>query len=73
MATANASKLNNTKKKVTRFFKEIRNELKKVIWPNRKQLINNTSTVLLSCLIVGIMLWVIDLMFGQIFKWFIAR
>lgn len=72
MAVANTSKFNKVKKDVTRFFKEIRMELKKVIWPNRKQLINNTTTVLVSCLIVGVLLWVIDLALGQLTSWFFA-
>lgn len=60
----------NEGKKVSRFkksgqglvklYKEIRAELKKVIWPNRTQLINNTSTVLLFCLIVGAIIWIVD-------------
>ena len=29
-------------KKVAKWFREMRSELKKVIWPTRKQLINNT-------------------------------
>ncbi len=73
MAVANTSKLNKVKKSFIRFFKEIRLELKKVIWPSRKQLINNTATVLASCLIVGVLLWVIDLGLGQLTQWFFSR
>ena len=40
-----------------KFFKGIRGELKKVIWPSRKQLINNTLTVFIFCLLVGVVLW----------------
>ncbi|MFZ5989374.1 MAG: preprotein translocase subunit SecE [Bacillota bacterium] len=54
------SKAANTKDKLVRFFKDIRSELKKVIWPSRSQLINNTLTVLLMCLLVGALIWVID-------------
>ena len=49
------------------------NKLKKVIWPNRKQLINNTVTVLVSCLLVGALLWIIDLFYGQLTAWFFTR
>ncbi len=45
---------------LVRLFKEVRAELKKVIWPNRTQLINNTATVLMFCLVVGIIIWVAD-------------
>ena len=44
----------------SKFFKDIRSELKKVIWPTRKQLINNTVTVLFACLFVGAIIWVVD-------------
>jgi preprotein translocase subunit SecE len=49
-----------------KFFGEIRLELKKVIWPNRKQLINNTSTVLLTCAFVGVIIVAFDFGIGQI-------
>lgn len=54
------SKFAATRKNFVRFFKDIRSELKKVIWPNKTQLINNTVTVLTCCLIVGLMIWIVD-------------
>jgi preprotein translocase subunit SecE len=59
------SKFGNLQKSFVRFFKEIRNELKKVIWLNREQLTNNTATVLLSSLIVGVIIWAADAVFTQ--------
>lgn len=73
MAITKVSKLNKVKQNTSRFLKEIRNELKKVIWPNRKQLINNTATVLLSCLFIGAILWILDLGLGEISKLVFAR
>ena len=52
--------------KTVRFVKEIRAELKKVIWPNRKQLTNNTITVLLASLLVGAIIWSADFILTQI-------
>lgn len=49
-----------TGKGMAKLFREIRAELKKVIWPSRSQLINNTATVLLFCLIVGAIIWAAD-------------
>lgn len=54
------SKFGMAKKNTTKFFSEIRHELKKVIWPNREQLTNNTVTVLLSCLVIGALIWIVD-------------
>ncbi len=54
------SRLGNFQKKFTRFFAEIKTELKKVIWPTWPQLMNNTVTVLLVCLIIGLIIWIAD-------------
>lgn len=59
------SRFKSTWKSLSRFFKDIRNELKKVVWLNRKQLVNNTITVLLACLIIGAVIWVADLVFAK--------
>jgi len=54
------SKFAAARKNIVRFFKEIRMELKKVVWPTRKQLVNNTITVLIACLIIGAIIWIVD-------------
>ncbi|HHY63435.1 MAG TPA: preprotein translocase subunit SecE [Clostridiaceae bacterium] len=54
-----------------RFIKEVRMEIKKVIWPTRQQLVNNTLTVLIACLMIGIIIWAADTglnaLFGLVF------
>lgn len=50
-------------KKPNRFFKyfrELKSELKKVVWPSRKQVVNNTGVVLAVMLIVGLFLTGVD-------------
>jgi len=47
-------------KKTVKFFKEVRSELKKVVWLTRKQLANNMIAVLAICLLFGIIIWVVD-------------
>jgi len=42
------------------FFKDIIQELKKVIWPTKQQLIKNTVTVIVVCLIMGSLIWLFD-------------
>ncbi len=56
----NVSKVDNARRNFTRFFREVRSELKKVIWPNREQLTNNTVTVLMACLLIGAIIWIFD-------------
>lgn len=51
-----------------RFFKEIRMEMKKVIWPTKQQLINNTLTVFAACLFIGAVIWIADAGLGILFR-----
>ena len=50
--------------RVKRWFREMRSELKKVVWPTRKQMINNTLIVLACVVVVGIFIWVFDAVSG---------
>ena len=45
------------------FFKDFKAELKKVIWPTPKQLINNTVAVIVIVVIVGAIVFVLDTVF----------
>ena len=48
------------KKDRGRWFREMKSELKKVVWPTRKTVIANTGTVLLCSLIIGACIWIFD-------------
>lgn len=52
-----------TGKKIGGFFKGIFSELKKVSWPSRKQVVNNTASILVFCFVVGLVIWVADFFF----------
>ena len=45
---------------IGRYFRELRSELKKVVWPTPKQVLKNTMIVLACVLIVGIFIWMLD-------------
>jgi preprotein translocase subunit SecE len=60
-------------KRVIRFFKDIRSELKKVIWPSREQLFKSTVSVLLICLLVGAVIWISDELLGMLVDWTLSR
>lgn len=47
--------------RIAKFFRELRSELKKVVWPTWKQVVKNALTVLLCVVIVGAFIWVFDL------------
>jgi len=57
----------NIFQRLVRFAKEVRSELKKVIWPSRNQVINNTIIVLLTCLAIGAIIWILDFLLGQLY------
>ena len=44
------------------WFREMKSELKKVVWPNRQTVIKNTGTVLLCSLAIGACIWIFDFM-----------
>lgn len=48
------------------FFKGFKAELKKVIWPSPKQLVNNTIAVIVIVLITAAIVFVLDLTFETI-------
>ncbi len=52
-------------------FKGIKSEMKKVTWPSFKQVANNTWTVILSVIIVGLIIFVLDFVFGALLQNFI--
>ena len=43
-----------------RWFREMKSELKKVVWPDGKTTMKNTGTVILCSLLVGACIWIFD-------------
>ena len=43
-----------------RFFSDVKSEFKKIVWPTRKQAINNTLVVLGFSAAVGVIVWSFD-------------
>lgn len=46
------------------FFKDFKTELKKVVWPTPKQLLNSTIAVITIVLVIGIIVFALDLGFN---------
>ena len=42
------------------WFREMKSELKKVVWPNKQTVMKNTGTVLLCSLAIGACIWIFD-------------
>ena len=47
-------------KQIRLFLRDTRIELKKVVWPGRPEVIKMTVTVMISVIIIGLFLWLVD-------------
>ncbi|MCL4555036.1 MAG: preprotein translocase subunit SecE [Actinobacteria bacterium] len=52
----------------TRFLREVRSELRKVLWPNRRETVVFTSVVIVAVLIVAAAIAVMDGVFTELLK-----
>ncbi|MDR2569735.1 MAG: preprotein translocase subunit SecE [Oscillospiraceae bacterium] len=50
-----------------KWFREMRSELKKVVWPTPKQVVNNTIVALTVMACAAVVIWALDLAAGEIF------
>ena len=57
-----------TIEKIRQFLREVKTELKKVSWPQRKETVASTSIVLVIVIIIGIFLGLVDLGLSKIIK-----
>ncbi|MEE0096111.1 MAG: preprotein translocase subunit SecE [Oscillospiraceae bacterium] len=61
-----------TGKRISKWFREMRAELKKVVWPTKKQVLQNTVVVLISVLVIGVFIWIFDAISNLIVQWLIG-
>ena len=52
--------------RITRFFKDTKGEMKKVIWPSKKAVINNTGVVMLVLVAFSICIGALDFVFNAL-------
>ena len=45
---------------ICRYFRELRSELKKVVWPTPQQVLKNTLVVGACVLVIGVFIWLFD-------------
>jgi preprotein translocase subunit SecE len=64
-------KLKNIFNKINNFIKEAIAELKKVIWPTKKELKNSTIVVITTIIIASIFIGLIDIFFTKALTLFI--
>lgn len=55
-------------KRIIRFFRDYKSEIKKIVWPGWKEVAKNTVIVLIMCLIIGAFIWLVDFGLGKLLE-----
>ncbi|MDO4595611.1 MAG: preprotein translocase subunit SecE [Coriobacteriaceae bacterium] len=71
--TAPAKKSSKAKKnekpgffaRVKKYFKDVKSEMKRVVWPTKQELIRYSVTVCVSLILVGVVIALLDALIGQ--------
>lgn len=53
---------------IQRFFRDTRGEMKKVVWPGRKQVFNNVIVVLAFVAVFALFIFGLDMLFNWLFS-----
>lgn len=53
---------------IKRRFTEIKGEMKKIVWPTKSQIVNNTLVVIAVSLIAAVLIFGLDTIFGLVLK-----
>ena len=61
---ANENKEKNTGR-FGQFFKEVSGEVKKLSWPTKKEIVSYTLTVIAFILLMAVVIYALDLVFGE--------
>lgn len=64
---------NKKTNKFFKFFRDLKSEFNKIIWPSRQQTINNTFVVLVTMIVIGLFVGGVDLGLGKLLKLFIDQ
>lgn len=52
--------------RMTKFFRDTKSELKKVVWPSKKDVKTNTIVVIVCCVIAAVAMILLDTIFGGV-------
>ncbi|MDD2447523.1 MAG: preprotein translocase subunit SecE [Tissierellia bacterium] len=70
-SNTNTNTTGTKSKKLNSYFKGVRSEMKKVIWPTKKELFNYTGVVILISILVAVIVYIIDLLVGGLISFII--
>ncbi len=54
--------------KTKRFFRELRAELRKVVWPTKKETMQYTMIVVSTVAVISLFIWVVDSVFSGLLR-----
>lgn len=54
--------------RISRYFRELKGELKKVTWPSRQDTLKKTGVVIACCIVVGLIVWIFDSIANQVIE-----
>jgi preprotein translocase subunit SecE len=59
-------------RRVIQFFRDYKSEVKKIVWPGLKDVVKNTVIVLIMCLLLGVIIWGVDIGLGALLDWILG-
>ena len=62
---ANETNVKKNRVSMKQFFKEVSGEVKKLSWPTKKELVSYTLTVLGFIILMAVIIYALDLVFGE--------
>jgi preprotein translocase subunit SecE len=60
-------------KKIVKFLKNVKLELRNVVWPTKADLKEGTTIVIAFSIILGIFIWIVDNIFSQVVKFLMFK
>lgn len=51
--------------RIKNYFRSVKSEMKRVVWPSKKELINYSVAVCVSLLVVGVVIALLDMLIGE--------
>ena len=55
-------------KRIVRFFRDYKSEIKKIVWPGFRDVVKNTVIVLIMCALIGVVIWLFDFGLGKLLE-----
>jgi|ADurb_Total_1013_FD_contig_31_578416_length_894_multi_4_in_0_out_0_1 preprotein translocase subunit SecE len=71
--TAKSKKTSKKQNRLVKYFKDLKSEFKKVVWPSKQKVFNNTTVVVVSMTACGLVIWAIDTGLTQLLALIISK